>query len=269
MDRLTALFLLAAISSGLATHASACGVETDCVVGDRTYRMALPEGHDTESPTGALIFAHGYRGTAADVMRNQNLIDLGKRLGVAVVALQSAADDWALPGSPGAENKADTDEPAYVDDVISDLSTRFQLNEDELVMAGFSAGGMLTWNLACETDSAFSGFIPLSGTFWDPIPGQCAGAPVSLVHYHGTSDTVVPIIGRKIADTYQGDVNEAVSMMADSGGYGPGLYFSDDELDCERRTSPDGHFLELCLFEGTHQFRIADIDRAWHLITGK
>ena len=48
-----------------AAPALACGPDTDCAVGDRTYRIALPEGHDGAAPVGALVWAHGYRGTAA------------------------------------------------------------------------------------------------------------------------------------------------------------------------------------------------------------
>jgi polyhydroxybutyrate depolymerase len=66
--------------------ASACGRDTDCMVGDRSYRIVLPDIYDGDAPIGAIVFAHGYRGTARGIMRSKGLTGLSNNLGVAFIA---------------------------------------------------------------------------------------------------------------------------------------------------------------------------------------
>ena len=60
-----------AIVAAVVGPAAACGPETDCMIGDRTYRIQVPQGQ--AEPFGALIYAHGYKGSAKAVMRNNAL----------------------------------------------------------------------------------------------------------------------------------------------------------------------------------------------------
>jgi len=57
---------LAALCFG-ANEAAACGPETPCPLGDRHYRVFVPQGVTT--PKGALVFAHGFRGSDEDTKR--------------------------------------------------------------------------------------------------------------------------------------------------------------------------------------------------------
>ena len=75
------------------TATLACGSDTDCVVGDRIYRIHI--GEKTAPEMGAIVFAHGYRGSAAGVMRNGSLKGLADELGIALIAL-----DFPLSNSP-------------------------------------------------------------------------------------------------------------------------------------------------------------------------
>ena len=77
------LLILAILAAPMAL---ACGADSDCMVGDRSYRISLPEGVDV--PVGAVVWAHGYRGTAAGVMRNGSLRKMVHAEGLALIALQ-------------------------------------------------------------------------------------------------------------------------------------------------------------------------------------
>lgn len=62
--------LVAMALACVAPAAFACGPDTNCQLGDRHYRIAMPEGHDGVTHFGAIVFAHGYRGSARGAMRN-------------------------------------------------------------------------------------------------------------------------------------------------------------------------------------------------------
>lgn len=234
--------------------AIACGPDTDCVLGERSYRLYVPGG---DGAKGAFLYAHGYRGSAAGAMRNGALKRLADALDMAFVALDSAGPDWAIAHTPQAPGREEVLEYDYANAVLDDLGNHFEVDPSRVVATGFSAGGMMTWTLACGMSERFQGFIPLSGTFWTPVPESCPSPPSNLVHIHGTEDPTVPLEGRPIASTSQGDVFEALAMYRAHGGFAPvATDPAPGEMSCDRERSSDGLILEFCTFAGGHSFSI-------------
>lgn len=261
-----ALIVLASAPIGF-TPAAACSAETDCVIGDRYYRIRMPEGHDNNRTLGALIYAHGYRGSAKGMMNNRSMAKLASELGVALVATKSYGEDWRIPGVPrntGTDGKLELD---YFDALVADLEQRFSIDADRLVVTGFSAGGMMVWNLVCHRGSAFAGFIPMSGTFWEPEPDTCTSPPANVVHIHGDADRIVPLLGRPIADTHQGQVPQVLEMYEEYGNYRFSSREKHGELDCRKTTNLSGKILNFCLFPGGHSFKTEYVREAWRQLS--
>ncbi len=242
---------------------AACGQDSDCELGQRFYRIYLPAGQDRTEALGAIVFAHGYKGTAAGVMRNESLTALADDLGVALIAVKSLDDDWSIPGVPSGGAKADSDELAYFDAVLADAVARFPLDRDRILASGFSAGAMMVWNLICHRGDSFAGFAPIAGTFWRPTPERCDSPPAQVVHLHGDKDKIVPLSGRVVADAQQGDVREVLEMYGLYGGYGPPLVRRAGDLSCQERRNPEGKILDFCLFAGGHGFKADYLRQAW------
>ena len=242
---------LAVVAALIAGPVAACGEDTDCVVGDRTHRIAGAEN----APNGALIFAHGYRGSAAGVMRNRGLAALADDFGLALIAFNGVNGAWQLPNRP--RNKSATGEAEffYAQSVLADAEARFGLDRSRVVMSGFSAGGMLTWQLACSRPDLFAGFIPMSGTFWDPVPDSCVGPVANVVHIHGDADGTVPMAGRVIGDGKQGEVMEAMAMYRAIGGFSEQVSLAvEPDLTCRVSQNDAGTVLNICMFKGGHGF---------------
>ncbi len=249
-----------AISMG--TASAACGVETDCTVAGGTYRIDLPEG----GVTGAIFFAHGYRGSANGTMRNGNLRRMATGRGLAFVALDAGEDDWALPNAPGARGETDGQtEFDYVAAVVADVTTLHGVPADRLMLSGFSAGGMLVWNVACARPDLFAGFVPVSGTFWLEPPETCSMPAASIIHMHGTTDRTVPLNGRAIGNTRQGRVPDAMTMYQRVGGFDVSAVEGHQmgQLNCGEMRNSDGAILAFCQFEGGHSFSRTYLTMAW------
>ncbi|MEM8653967.1 MAG: PHB depolymerase family esterase [Pseudomonadota bacterium] len=247
----------------LAIPALACGPDTDCQLGDRHYRIALPDGQDGAAPIGAIVFAHGYRGSARGTMRNANLRAAVADMGLALVAVKSAGDDWDLPGAPSDMDSTGAAEMAYFEAVVTDVTARFNIDPDRIMMAGFSAGGMVTWEVACQRPDLFAGFAPFSGTFWQGPPEACA-APTSIIHFHGTADRIVPLAGRPIGETKQGDMAQVLAMYRAQGGFGAIDRVGPlEDVACQRQSNDAGDLLEFCTFPGGHTFRRSFLSYAW------
>ena len=227
----------------------------------------MPSGHDGKTKIGAIVYAHGYRGTAKQVMGNKWFQQLGNRMGVAIIAPKSSGGDWSLPNSPSRmRGAAAVDELAYFDHLLADATSKFAIDPERLLMTGFSAGGMMVWNLACHRSQKFAGFVPIAGTFWRPVPPKCTTPPTNVIHLHGDRDKVVPLKGRAIRPTHQGDVFKAIDMYAAYGRFGPPKDVSRGNLRCKSRRSPDGNTLEFCLYKGGHTFSSGYIRQAWNLL---
>ncbi len=264
--RLPTFTLIAlAITFTSALGENACGRDTDCTIGNRVYRIVLPKDYDGANTIGAIVFAHGFRGTAAKVMQNEKLISLSSKLGLALIAAQAAGPEWNIPHIPSVDALVGIDELTYFDQLIADVVARFAIDESQIVMAGFSSGAMMVWHLACYRGSAFAGFVPMSGTLWEPLPDTCLSGPVNLIHYHGTDDKVVPIHGRRIKDAYQGDVVKAFSLVARNGNFKSVGVDETPDLKCSRQVDDGGYILEFCQFPGGHRVKTQHFARAVRL----
>ncbi len=251
-----------------AAPAAACGPDSDCALGDRSYRIYLPQSAG-DAPMGALIFAHGYKGSAAGTMRNASLIALADRLGIALVAANAAGDDWLLPNAPSGLVDTPDRALAYFDALRADILARHAIDPARLVFGGFSAGGMVTWTLACHRPGDYAGFLPIAGTFWAPVPDSCATPVAPLVHIHGTADRIVPMSGRAIGPARQGQVGAALDMYRRMGRHQPAPAPDlTPDLTCEGWQTDTGTPLVKCLHSGAHRFRTDYVEAAWRMLTG-
>jgi polyhydroxybutyrate depolymerase len=249
MDWYGTLALIGTLAA--APAAMACGVDTDCTVATGTYRIDLPAG--AAPGLGAVVFAHGYRGTAAGTMKNTSLRAMATGRGMALIALDAGGDDWNIPDAPQ-DSVGGRDEMAYLDAVVADAGRRFGIDPARVVVTGFSAGGMFVWNVICARGDAFAGYVPYSGTFWKGPPASCPAPAQNVIHVHGTSDTTVPMQGRAIADTRQGSVPEALAMYAAAMGFASGTGYGMADMTCSHAANAAGKRLDLCLFDGEHSF---------------
>ncbi|MEP6019762.1 MAG: polyhydroxybutyrate depolymerase [Paracoccaceae bacterium] len=243
---------------GAVSPTFACGPDTDCELGNRHYRISSVEN----APNGAIVFAHGYRGSAAGMMRNMNLRNMVDEMGLAFITVKSLRDDWAIPNAPSDLNSDGESEFAYFEDVLKDVEKRFGLDRSQVMMTGFSAGGMMVWELACNRPNLFAGFAPIAGTFWKGPPQTCV-APANIVHIHGTSDRTVPLTGRRIGRTKQGSVPDTLEMYRDFGSFADVERVAVQSMECQREANADGRVLEFCTHPGGHSFSRSYLKYAW------
>lgn len=259
----TAALAFAAMAAVFVGSASACGPDADCVLGERSYRVYLPAEHDAKTPLPAILYAHGYRGSATGVMRNQAMRRLADRLGVALIAANAARDDWDIPNTPAKMDADGQAELAYFAAVADDAAKRFAIDRERIMVSGFSAGGMMTWEIICGLSQEFAAFAPVAGVFWAPEPDICRSPPANVIHIHGTADRVVPLAGRPIGQTRQGDVEKVLEMYAYYGGYQPAGSIALAGMSCERRVSAEARELISCRHDGGHTLSMDHLAAAW------
>lgn len=263
---LVLVVLLALAGAALAQAPGApCGAQR-CDVENGSYRILLPAGVPAGDRIGAILFFHGYGGSADEVLSDAALASVAQRLGVALVAPDGIGRSWSFPGSP-ARNR---DEFAFVEQVLADVTARFPVDPGRIMASGFSQGGSMVWSLACRMPRRFAAFAPIAGDFWQPLPESCASPRPPLTHVHGLADRTIPLAGRSLRPgVRQGDLFKSLAVLAPGGCTATW----EDEirsagqpegLACRRARGCSGPaLLELCVHAGGHVAEAGWVERAW------
>lgn len=249
---------LSVLLSGTAAHAG-CGAEPEtCKIDTGEYHLVLPESTFTNPPI--VMFLHGAGGTGGAVLKHQALMQGFLDRGYAFIAPTGSIKFGSGTGTlwrfyPDWNGR---DETAFLENVVADAGTRFDLDTDTVFLAGSSAGGFMVYYLACDAPETFTAYASVAGGFWDPLPTTCQG-PVKLFHTHGWNDKTVPLEGRSLRDGkyQQGDIfagleiwratnqcaHENPDVIEETGQFWRRKWSSDCAI---------GSALELALFPGGH-----------------
>lgn len=222
LRRLVALAALAltALAPPAAARDGCGGAATPCEIAGGSYHLAVPEA---PGPHPALVFFHGLGGSGAEYVGYPAFRDAALARGYALIAPNGRENpalgflDWALRDRP-----AWRDEPAFLRAVLADAGARAPLDLARVVVAGFSRGAMLAWEIACAEGGRYAAYAPLAGAPPAPIPESCPGGPVRLFHMHGFADLRVPLEGgASPSGGAQGDAHRALSLRRAQNGCGP------------------------------------------------
>ncbi|MGE3292658.1 MAG: PHB depolymerase family esterase [Geminicoccaceae bacterium] len=179
-----------------AALAGECGAPgMPCRVADGEYLAVAPELHEGDPPRGGVLFLHGAGRSGEDVAADPDLATAIVARGYVLLAPSGLPREgregrfWSLGTRPPFR-----DEAAFLDQVLADAVPRFRLDRSRVLVAGFSLGAGLVWQLACHESEAFAAFAPVAGAFWRGQPANCAG-PVRILLTHGWRDDAVPLEG--------------------------------------------------------------------------
>ncbi|MFT5786462.1 MAG: polyhydroxybutyrate depolymerase [Ascidiaceihabitans sp.] len=239
------------------TFASAqdCGdADTPCVIDGGTYHAIAP---NTE-PKGIVIFLHGGGG------RGKSLLKSGMAKAAVKRGYVYVAPDGYHPNSRFIRNwsvKANNsvferDDVEFLTTVLADVRKRFNITATPTLLSGFSRGGSMVWDVACQMPNFATAYAPIAGAFWDDLPTACA-APVKLFHTHGWTDRTVPLEGRSFGGgaVIQGDVWASLKVLRETNGCDkrqPEKNSFDGDMWFRHWTDCSGADIELMLHKGGH-----------------
>ena len=141
---------------------------------------------------------------------------------------------------------------------MADVRAKTGLGDVPVLLAGFSRGGSMVWDIACDDPEFASAYAPLAGAFWDALPETCA-APVMLYHTHGWNDRTVPLEGRAFSfegrSVVQGDVWASLKILRATNGCDarqPERNSFEDDLWFRHWTDCAAGEIQLMLHKGGH-----------------
>lgn len=247
--------LTALAFSATTLQAQTCGdANTPCVIDSGTYHVVAPAG----TPKGVVFFLHGGGGRGKSLLKTGMAKEATKR-GYVYVAPDGYHPNsrfirnWSVKAN---NSRFERDDVEFLADVLADVRTRFNVTAKPTLLSGFSRGGSMVWDVACETPDFATAYAPIAGAFWDDLPTTCA-APVNLFHTHGWSDRTVPLEGRSFGGgaVIQGDVWASLKILRETNGCDkrqPESNSFDGDMWFRHWTDCTGGDIELMLHPGGH-----------------
>jgi phospholipase/carboxylesterase len=106
--------------------------------------------------------------------------------------------------------------------LLDELTARFRVTNDRLVLGGFSQGAMLSLDVALHRPAPPAGLLLMSGTLiaesvWQPRLAQLRGVPV--VMSHGSADAILPYSVAEVLRDRLGEAGAVVDWHAFGGGH--------------------------------------------------
>lgn len=163
----------------------------------RSYLVHVPPKYDPSKPSPVVLVFHG-AGMNGLLMQgfsglNGKADDAGF---VAVYPNGTGAGPFLTFNSGGVEwglLSKQPDDVAFVRQLLDDLATVVNVDAKRIFATGMSNGGMMCYRLAAELSERIAAIAPVAGTM--AVTESKPKRPVSVLHFHGTEDRLVPYGG--------------------------------------------------------------------------
>jgi polyhydroxybutyrate depolymerase len=151
----------------------------------RSYRLFKPAGIDYTKQVPLVIVLHG---ADMDATRMEELIhfdDEATTAGFVAAYANGCSKFWAY--ATGGSKLADMH---FIEKVLDRLQTDLRIDQHRVFIAGFSAGAIMSYRLACDLASRITAIVSVSGGMF---ADECKPTrPVSILEIHGTDDSAIP-----------------------------------------------------------------------------
>lgn len=199
MNVLPLLTVTLALSAPLTSGDHTRHIEVDGL--DRTYLVHLPPRYDPQKPASVVLAFHGAFNNGAMMVRLSGLNRKADEAGFVAVYPEGTGKGPVLFFNPDRKpRKGRPNDVHFTDVLLDDLATVVNVDPKRVYATGMSNGGMMCYLLAADLSQRIAAIAPVAGTmtFADCKPAR----PVSVLHFHGTKDQLVPLEGKQgvIAD---------------------------------------------------------------------
>ncbi|MBN1440764.1 MAG: hypothetical protein JW929_15260 [Anaerolineales bacterium] len=177
-------------------------VERSVSVGgqERSYLLYIPEGVRDVSAAPVVLVFHGGLGKPENMPTRTGFNTLADKEGFIVAYPRGTSrsevlefDTWNAGLCCGYAQKSGADDVGFVRALLDDLASVAPVDSRRIFATGLSNGAILSYRLACEMADRIAAIGPVSGT--QNIAECTPSQPVSVIHFHGTADPMVPYNG--------------------------------------------------------------------------
>ena len=171
---------------------------------NREYVLYVPDSYDGSFSVPVVLNFHGFSGDAYQYMNEADMRILSESENFILIYPQGLDLDgephWnACPN--GGDNKSDVDDFGFIETLIEEIYSNYNIDLERIYAVGYSNGGMMAYGLANHKSELIAAVASVSGAMLD-----CTGPtshPMPVIHLHGTNDFDLPYNGNNYYNSVQ------------------------------------------------------------------
>ncbi len=174
-------------------------------LGQRSYRVYVPQGYIPDRPPAVAICLHGLGGSMYDIEASafSHIADTAHIILVAPQALDDVSDKGTIkaawnngirlnvPGWGEHTINENVDDVGFINAIVDSIMAQYSIQQDRIYICGASMGGFMAQRIACEAPDRFAAVASIMGTYSRALPQCNPGKVLPLLHIHGTEDEVI------------------------------------------------------------------------------
>jgi polyhydroxybutyrate depolymerase len=165
-------------------------VEIDGIL--REYQLYIPENTFEGAPL--VVMLHGFTQTHLELKALSQMDAVADEHSFVVVYPLGTRDRFlGQPHWNAGLQLSEVNDVSFIESLIITLQETYHLSPNDVFVSGFSNGGFMAYTLMCETNGLFKAIAPVAGLMSEATAADCNQPDdLSILHIHGTGDTVVP-----------------------------------------------------------------------------
>jgi polyhydroxybutyrate depolymerase len=162
---------------------------------DRTAHVHVPPSYDPTRATPLVLNFHGYYSNASQQDLLSRMTAKADREGFIAIHPEGTgtSQSWNAGACCGEAASNNVDDVGFVRDLLATAADRLCIDSHRIFATGMSNGGFLSHRLGCELADRIAAVAPVAGVLG--IPTCAPSRPMPIMHFHGTSDSLVPYDG--------------------------------------------------------------------------
>ncbi len=168
----------------------------------RSYLLHLPSGYDSNKHYPLIIMLHGYSDNPRLMELYSGMSKKANKEQFIVVYPRGSNDahdrhlSWNAGFCCGAAKRAHTDDVAFIDQLLDEVSAKYAVDTKKIYIAGFSNGAMFAHLLGTHLHSKVAAIAAISGCIGsDTAYLQNKHVPVPILIMNGRADRTIPFNG--------------------------------------------------------------------------
>jgi polyhydroxybutyrate depolymerase len=175
------------------------GTTRSVVVGERrrTYLVHVPSKYNPTEAAAVVLALHGATMNGPMMAWFSRLNQKADEAGFLVVYPNGTGPHSSFTWNGGSccgyamQNRVD--DVAFIQAMLDDLAQVYRVDDRRVYVTGMSNGAVMAYRLASELSERIAAIAPVAGTMGTET---CAPKrPLSVLHFHGTSDEFIPFQG--------------------------------------------------------------------------
>lgn len=171
---------------------------------DVGYELYVPTSYDAATPSPLIVLLHGLGSRPERVIRYEGLTELAEERGYIVVA-PMGYNERGWYGSRGTGRASNRGDAANDPDNLGELSEmdvmnvleltldEFNIDREQVFLAGHSMGGGGTWHLAIEYPDLWAGLGPVAPAIYTSPDALAAITHIPVIVVMGDDDNLVDV----------------------------------------------------------------------------